>query len=313
MAKHGSIVDRRAADAVADVVSRHLDAARRALRRADAGGLHAFRVALRRARTALKAHRRWVPDVRRKDRRRLRRLARGTNAGRDADVLLPLLSRLARDLPAAERPDATALRRRLRRARHAETQAVDDLRDGLRRAARPIRRRLRAAARSGSRPSFGEALGELLAADAATLAAELATLATSDAPAALHAARLTVKRVRYLLEPVRRDVPGAGAAVADLQRLQTRLGELHDLDVLGELLRSEIGTAHDAPAGLLSLDRLLAVRRAEMVRRLREDWVRERAPALADAVAALAHRLVPSRSEPVAAPGARSRSLGSGS
>lgn len=303
MSKHGSLVDRPVADAVADVVSRQLDAARRALRRADAGGLHAFRVALRRARTALKAYRRWVPDVRRKDRRRLRRLARGTNAGRDADVLLPLLSRIARDLPAAERRDATALRRRLRRARHAETPPADDLRDGLRRAARPLRRRLRAAARSES-GSFGDALGELLAADAATLAGELATLSTSDAPAAIHAARLTVKRVRYLLEPVRRDIAGAGAAVADLQRLQTRLGELHDLDVLGGVLRSEIGTAHDAPPGLLSLDRLLAVRRADLIRRLREEWLRERAPSLTDAVAALAHGLAPSRGEPAAAPGA---------
>jgi CHAD domain-containing protein len=65
--------------------------ARRRLRDAtDEDALHDFRVALRRLRSTLRAYRPWINArvVPRKLRKRLRRLARTTNAARDAEVAL---------------------------------------------------------------------------------------------------------------------------------------------------------------------------------------------------------------------------------
>jgi CHAD domain-containing protein len=290
MRRKRSIAGRPVSEAVSRIVDQHLRAARRALERDDAGGLHAFRVGLRRARATLRAFRQWLPHVRRKDRRRLRDLARETNAGRDAEVLLPLLARLARELPAADRTAVARLRRRLRRSRlGAWPERLDELRAALREATRPLRRRLRR--EPATAIPFGQALGALLAEDARRLASELAALGASEAPAAFHAARLTVKRARYLLEPVRRTLDGAAALVEGLSELQTQLGDLHDLDVLAVLVRTEIEAGRGTPGGLQALDGAIAAGRAALVARLRHEWIDERGPALAVDLAAAARSL----------------------
>lgn len=75
------------------LVRRQMAAAACGLERAqnpdDHKGLHAFRVAIRRQRSRLRAYRRWLGRVAgKKPRRRLREPARATNAARDAHVQL---------------------------------------------------------------------------------------------------------------------------------------------------------------------------------------------------------------------------------
>src|SRR5207253_2675840 len=47
-----------------------------------------------------------------------------------------------------------------------------------------------------------------------------------------HAARIRVKRARYLLEPVVREAKPAAAVVRRLKQVQQLLGDLHDLQVV---------------------------------------------------------------------------------
>lgn len=58
-----------------------------------------------------------------------------------------------------------------------------------------------------------------------------------------HAARIQVKRLRYLLAPLRHDYPACEHAEELLRLLQDLLGELHDRHVLVELLRDSAAQA----------------------------------------------------------------------
>jgi CHAD domain-containing protein len=56
-------------------------------------------------------------------------------------------------------------------------------------------------------------------------------------PAALHAARLAAKRLRYLLEVVHEfRVPGCADQLAWLRRLQQHLGDWHDLEIQSQIM-----------------------------------------------------------------------------
>lgn len=58
----------------------------------------------------------------------------------------------------------------------------------------------------------------------------------SKAPA-LHRVRITAKRLRYLIEVIREfDVPGSRDVLAWLRRLQQRLGDWHDLEVMEQMM-----------------------------------------------------------------------------
>jgi CYTH domain-containing protein len=56
----------------------------------------------------------------------------------------------------------------------------------------------------------------------------LGTIHAISDTAEAHAARMLVKRLRYLLESVPRELPGAEAAIGRLKQLQDILGDLHD-------------------------------------------------------------------------------------
>src|SRR6266702_3511109 len=97
MQREQELIDRSAEEG-ARVVALGLlsdaDQAARALElQDDDEALHDFRVALRRLRSVLRAFRPWLAGtVRRKHEKRLKRLGRGTNAARDAEVQLAWLS-----------------------------------------------------------------------------------------------------------------------------------------------------------------------------------------------------------------------------
>ena len=78
---------------------------------------------------------------------------------------------------------------------------------------------------------------------------------TMYSPEALHAVRISGKKLRYTLE-LTRDVSGAplGREIGQLRRLQSLLGELHDLQVLNGHIRTVLTKADLDPPTRKALD-----------------------------------------------------------
>ncbi len=194
----------------------------------DDAAVHDFRVALRRTRTVLEIGRpvfgRFYAD---EVRRALRDLQRATGALRDEEVLLDLLASLG-----VSRPDVHAWiesrRRRERRLRGAlrHLVRVGEIERGRRLLAamlafpiKPSRERRLA---KFARRAVDDALGEV----------EELRGARIDDTEALHRLRIAYKRLRYTVETFADALPQdariLGQAAA---RFQSRLGDLHDVDV----------------------------------------------------------------------------------
>ena len=210
----------------------------------DDEALHDFRVSLRRLRSWERAFRPYVnDDVSKKLRRRLRNLARDTGASRDLEVHLAWLREQRRGVGRRQRPGLGWLLATLTE-RKAEADAVlDDDVDGrfsrlqskLERALASYREQLRVRddGRAAPPAPFAEALAPRVRDAAATLASHLAQIKSASKEDECHEARIAAKRLRYLLEPVTRLVPGADDIVEQLKTLQDVLGDLHDAQVFG--------------------------------------------------------------------------------
>jgi CHAD domain-containing protein/CYTH domain-containing protein len=196
--------------------------------------LHDFRVTLRSLRSWLRAHQ-DVLRVSRKVRRRLRRAARATNASRDAEVLAELLVGL-RGMNRAGAAASRWWRDRLAERAH-DPVTLDEVGHDVERAFRALERRL--AVVTWSQPVEEPWSFSPLATDLAArvrvhrdrFVEALEQIDYADRELTVHAARIAAKRVRYLLEPVKADVPEVRAAVKLLKALQDDFGELHDLHV----------------------------------------------------------------------------------
>lgn len=236
-------------EAVACIARAHLDAAARGLaklkRQGDVKALHAFRVAIRRLRSLLSAYRPWLGKVAgRKVRRSLRDLTRATNDARDSDVALAWLASVRSQLAREDRAGVDWFRRRLVASRRSAQRGTSaKLRSDFTDAARRVRKRLNSGQAQRS-PGYAAAFLELLDAEVAALCARFSAIAAANDEAAVHKARIQVKRLRYLVEPLRNELDEARAAVRPLKKFQTVLGELHDRNVL----EAALGTALDDAA-----------------------------------------------------------------
>lgn len=226
---------------------------------ADDEALHDFRVALRRLRSWERAFRPYVSDdLSKKLRRKLRSLAGDTGASRDLEVHLAWLAEQRGALGRRQRPGLTWLMATLERRKAKADEVLERdvaarfgrLRSKLERALASYRERLRL--RDG-RPVLPEAFADALAprlGDAATeLREHLARVRFINSANDGHEARIAAKRMRYLLEPVAKAVPGAGTVVDRLKGLQDVLGDLHDAQVFGaeiEALAAEVVAARRA-------------------------------------------------------------------
>jgi len=267
--------------------------------------LHDFRVSVRRLRSALRTFRPWLAEgVQRRHEKRLKKIARSTNAARDAEVQLAWLAARAEELAPTQRTGHAAAVARFEARVHG---APDAARVAARfeKAARKLRRRLERYERM-VRPggdegaSFGAVLAALVAEHAAALAGSMGAIRGAADQEDVHAARIEGKRLRYLLEPLRGlRVADAADAIGQLKRLQDLLGELHDAHVLsaelgaalaeiaaerahattaaalasGEEARELRRQLRPSPrAGLLALVRLVRARRDELFGALERDW-----------------------------------------
>jgi len=200
----------------------------------DPEALHDFRVALRRFRAIERAYRSCLGEaLPKKLRKRLQELVRSTGPARDSEVQLEWLRQQGAALRPNQRPGYHWLRRRIedrqRRAYAAIRGAVPMQFVAL---GTLLRGALAMPAESSPR-SFAAAAAEQLRPLAAELSASFAALADDAEMTHVHAARLLIKRARYVLEPVAPALQRGKELSHELAGLQELLGAMHDAEVLG--------------------------------------------------------------------------------
>lgn len=239
------LLDLSADKAVACIVIGHLDAATKAIGRLskphDTEALHDFRVAVRRARSVFGAYRPWLGKAAgRKVRRRLRNLVRSTNAGRDAEVQIEWLEKRRSKLRRGERSGLNWLLRRLRKIKlDGYAAARKRVTAEFIRVDKSVRSRFAKLIPARPEP-FRSAFGTLLQRHAAAAAERLSEIVSAADARHSHAARLGVKRLRYLVEPVATSLPDGNATIKRLKALQDLLGELNDMHVLAATVESDL-------------------------------------------------------------------------
>jgi CHAD domain-containing protein len=255
-------------------------------RAGDVEGIHDFRVATRRLRALLRLFQPVLPagEVTRL-RASLGWVARAIGAVRDLDVLAQALAVRGRQLEPALRRALMPVRREIRSRRakaHAELlvllkvpryAAVRRRLAGLarrRRAVRPVSAgAIRAWPRRRHGPTLGSVAGDLLAPVWASVVEAGGGLSPGADAATYHRLRVRVKRLRYALETLS-SLPGAHTrrAIADLERLQDRLGALQDSETQRAWLRAYAEEARVPAATLVAVGAVmqLLARRAERSR-----------------------------------------------
>ena len=277
---------------------------------ADGEGLHDFRVGLRRLRSCLKAYDPWL-DVPGKLARRLKRLAGSTGPGRDAEVQIEWLRGRSSHLSSHHRAGLIWLIARLEeRMRHAYEEMEEEVADEFGKLEKDLRARLsvyRAEIHLDARAprsTLAEATAGILHRQIEDFEGLLARIDDSGQMEEAHEARIRAKRVRYLLEPLVEEIPGAAPVVKRFKGLQDLLGELHDAHVLEAELVEAVGAAAaerasrilelslaDAPdenllraerrrareSGLIALARLNRARRERLFQELEAEWLEGKA------------------------------------
>ncbi|MDG4868641.1 CHAD domain-containing protein [Guyparkeria sp. 1SP6A2] len=196
----------------------------------DPEALHDLRVELRRLRVWLTLSR-DVIETRKSTRRRLKALAHASSPARDREVMLDLLGLAAQDAtagPVAERLMALTA---VRQPADAE-RLVFDVKPGLK--PRP---------RKDTAP-FAEWFGEQLKRMTAAMDQEL-----SRGVEGAHTARIQIKHLRYLVEPMSEPFSEAAPMIKDFKAAQDHLGDLHDLMVFRSRIPTYAGwlIAEDLP------------------------------------------------------------------
>ncbi|HEY4561739.1 MAG TPA: CHAD domain-containing protein, partial [Thermoanaerobaculia bacterium] len=275
----------------------------------DTEALHDFRVGLRRLRSCLRAYDAQLADsIPKKLAKRLKRLAGSTGPGRDAEVQIEWLRACSPHLSAYHRAALTWLLVRLEeRKQEAYDEMADEVADEFDKVEKDLRARLSVYRveihldpKEEGRPTLAETTARILHRQVAELEQHLAKVADADDEKEAHQARISAKRVRYLLEPLADKIPGAGPVVKRFKALQDLLGELHDAHVLEDelsdaaeeaaaersskilklslaaapddrLLRAERRRAYEA--GVIAIARLNRIRRDRLFEALEEEWL----------------------------------------
>jgi CHAD domain-containing protein len=230
----------------------------------DEDAVHDLRVALRRMRTVLEIGRDVLGSFHADEvRRALRDVQRATSDLRDEEVLLALLGSLG-----VEGADVTAwLDGRRRRERALRRALVRMLQSGALDAGRRL---LAALLAFRIKPSRDRRVHKYArrAVERARRDVERHRGAAPDDPEALHRLRIDYKRLRYTAETFADALPEGLAALAQgAARMQSRLGDLHDVDVAIACVRRARALTHESRADLLAaLARGRAVRAAAYLR-----------------------------------------------
>ena len=241
---------RRPASEVARLLARRqldhwVEARARLDRKDNPEALHGFRVALRRLRSVLRAFRPQLEErVSRRTWRRLGRLADATSESRNLEVECAWVQKALGRLVPADRVGAQQLLARLEGRRQAAERRVH------REVAKwfaPLKRKLRQGLAESTPPAAernltaGAVMRRAVRREAAELERHLAAIHAVPDREAAHGARISAKRLRYLLEPFEQGLPEGTAVVEDLTALQDILGELQDTHVVADELCEALG------------------------------------------------------------------------
>ena len=217
---------------------------------ADTEALHDFRVAARRLRTHIEAHHLGI-GKRRRDKllERLGELVSTTNPTRDHEVQRQWLERQVRrkGLPKLQREGLNLVLHAMNRSAIDHVSPTSVGRE-FRRIGRAFKLdRLGSLNGRGADAARGRRLSAVAASamlkNATILRRQLGKLGSLDDVKATHRARLAVKRLRYLVEPLEPLMPGARRIIHDLKRMQDRLGDLRDLQILETHFTVKVGEA----------------------------------------------------------------------
>jgi CYTH domain-containing protein/CHAD domain-containing protein len=251
-------------------------------------------------------------------------MARESNAGRDAEVILAWLRTAEPALPARERGAAQWLIERFeRQEREAESELAGRLSRDFDRTRKRLSERLslyrvEAHVLAGVRETaFGAVVAAQLREHVDELRRRLKRIRTVDDVDEAHRARITGKRLRYMLEPVAAHVAGGMDALTHLRGLQDALGDLHDAHVWLSVLRHVVaelameegrrmataliatdkpkrrGASRKSPprAGLVSLARMAHERSVEAFDRYLAAWGDRQARGFQEEIHEIAARL----------------------
>lgn len=188
----------------------------------DPEALHDLRVELRRLRAWLRLAR-DVVKTRKSARRRLKALGRSTSPMRDREVMTELLCRVG------EAPEVAEVAGRITRlADEQEPPAHEPLSFDAKPGLKPR-------ARDGT-PPFAQWFREQI-----DLMLDLIRRDFAQGRDGFHAARIQVKHLRYLVEPMHEPFVEVDGLLKDLKEIQDRLGDLHDLRVFRQRLPEYAG------------------------------------------------------------------------
>ena len=286
------LLHQRAPTAVRSLLLELLDTAAQCAERLtdsdDSEALHDFRVALRRLNANQRAYREPLGVKLGKG---VRRLARSTNTARDREVQLDWLRLQRKESAAHTRADLDTLIDKLERAHDEEREhAYPQWQSAFAKLAVKLRRRLESVPPDdATQESFALVAGAQLQMLGDKLKQGLAVIEAQADDAAVHAARIIGKRLRYLLEPLTGAVPGVAPLIKRLKTLQDLLGELHDCQV-----RLDDFVGHQQPDHAdqyAALQRNTAARRTQLLDKLQAHWLGEHADELFKALQRVIARL----------------------
>lgn len=240
----------------------------RELDRSEPETLHEFRVGVRRLRSLVKAYGEILKESATDDvRRELKKIARATNASRDADVHAAWIAGTRENLRVAERRGADWLRSQIKRERFGDDAELDEtLSPKAHHILQRFRKRLREEADSyhhrtkGKRPKGDKRKKtshrdpeHTLAAETAirvqqladTLVRALRAITSPSDDRLLHRARIAAKHLRYVLEPLADSTvfPPLPSFVDRLRSLQDVLGDLHDATIFANQVANHVRRA----------------------------------------------------------------------
>jgi CHAD domain-containing protein len=207
----------------------------------DPEAVHDFRVALRRLRSRLQAFRPILGDaISKRSEQRLRRLLRIAGPARDLQVGRELLLEIAGTRQSLVAVEARRVAGRFQReefgARRRLVRAV--VRDLSADAAR-LAEELQPVLAGAMDPSLAAAMASLLKRRLRKVRSTMGKLVRGSRMESYHAARIAVKRLRYLLEAFDGTSRLAATAVLRLTALQDALGRLNDELVLARRVTEE--------------------------------------------------------------------------